>query len=106
MRRLLASFAALFTLAAAAPAQTRPSPDSVLDALHAVKTFRQAAISPDGTRVAWVERRRDGKGQETLSAIFQADTTGGKPRRISAAKDARVYREREVAWSPDGKSLA
>lgn len=97
---------AILLSAAAAPAQTRPSPDSVLDALHAVKTFRQAAISPDGARVAWVERRRDGKGQETLSAIFQADTAGRKLRRISAAKDARDHREHDVAWSPDGKSLA
>lgn len=106
MRRLLASLAALLTLAAAAPAQTKPSTDSVLDALHGVKTFRQAAISPDGMSVAWVERRRDGKGQEFFSAIFEADLAGGKPRRLSAAKDARDHREHDVAWSPDGKSLA
>ena len=106
MRRFLVSLAVLLTLAAPLSAQSKLSTDSVLDALHAVKTFRQASISPDGARVAWVERRRDGKGQESLSAIFVAELAGGKPRRLSAAQDARDHREHSLAWSSDGKSLA
>src|SRR6266542_757123 len=91
---------------AGAAAQTKPSVDSVLDSLQAVQSFRQTAISPDGSRVAWVERRRDERGQDTLSAIFVSDVAGGKRRRVSVAADLRDHRERDVAWSPDGKSLA
>ena len=95
---------ALFGGGAAGP--TNPSVDSVLDRLQAVQSFRQTAVSPDGSRVAWVERRRDKNGGEALSAAFVADVAGGKPRRVSAAADLRDHRERDVAWSPDGKSLA
>ena len=106
MHRLLVSLAALLALVAAAPAQTKPPLDLVLDGLQEVTGFRQAAISPDGSRVAWVERRRDDRGIEALSAVFVAELPGGTRRRVSAAAGARDHRERSVAWSPDGKSLA
>lgn len=106
LRALALTGCAIALLAAAGAVETKPSLDSVLDALSAVKSFKQAAISPDGARVAWVERRRDAKGQERLSAIFVAELPAGKPRRVSAAANARDYREDGVAWSPDGRSLA
>ena len=105
-RALTLTGCAIALLVAAGQAQTKPSLDAVLDAMYTVKTFKQAAISPDGARVAWVERRRDAKGQERLSAIFVAELPAGKPRRVSAAADARDHREESVAWSPDGRSLA
>jgi dipeptidyl aminopeptidase/acylaminoacyl peptidase len=93
-------------LCAALPAQTRPSVDSVLDALHRVRTFRQAALSPDGGAVAWVERRHDPQGWETRSAIFLASLPSGTPRRVTGAAGRTDFREGGVAWSPDGRSLA
>src|ERR1700693_6462829 len=91
-------------LPAAAP--SRPSLESVLDALEQVHGFRGAAISPDGARVAWVKRIRSREGVEILSAIDVADLASPAPRRLTAASDARAHRENSPAWSPDGKQLA
>jgi dipeptidyl aminopeptidase/acylaminoacyl peptidase len=106
LRAPVLAVSVLTLLAAAGQGQTRPSVDSVLSALHAQKGFKQAAISPDGARLAWVERRRDPNGQETRSAIFVADLPSGAPRRVSAAADGGDHSEASVAWSPDGRSLA
>jgi dipeptidyl aminopeptidase/acylaminoacyl peptidase len=99
-------------LGAAAPART--SLDAVLDALEGVRSFRGVAISPDGTRVAWVERIRSREGTEYLSAIdvaaiaspVAAKAAPPLARRITAGNDARAHREHSPAWSPDGKWLA
>jgi dipeptidyl aminopeptidase/acylaminoacyl peptidase len=62
----------------AAQAEERPvaksSLDGLFDALSAVRTFKEVAISPDGRRVAWVETLT-GKGHTSspLSAIYVAD---------------------------------
>jgi hypothetical protein len=62
----------------AAQAEERPvaksSLDGLFDALSAVRTFKEVAISPDGRRVAWVETLT-GKGHtsSSLSAIYVAD---------------------------------
>ncbi len=83
----------------ASSARTKPnssSMDGVIAALWAGKTFDQAAISPDGKQVAWVENTKDG------SAIFISAVTGGTPRRITAGGQS----ESAVAWSPDSKQIA
>jgi dipeptidyl aminopeptidase/acylaminoacyl peptidase len=110
--RWAAVVAAATVLGAAAPART--SLDAVLDALEGVRSFRGAAISPDGTRVAWTERIRSREGTEFLSAIDVAAiaspraATAAPPiaRRITAGNDARAHREHSPAWSPDGKWIA
>src|SRR5579885_2356427 len=55
-----------------------------------VRNYREAAISPDGKRVAWVEAF-DGAGGPSSgpSGIFVADleSGGGVPRRIAAGDD-------------------
>src|SRR5450756_2298145 len=102
--RWIAGSVAALLLVAAAP--SRSSLESVLDALEQVHTFRGAAISPDGTRVAWVKRIRSREGAERLSAIDVGDIASASPRRVTAASDARAHREHSVAWSPDGKQLA
>jgi dipeptidyl aminopeptidase/acylaminoacyl peptidase len=78
------------------------SVNEALDSLAAVGTFKQAAISPDGKRVAWVESLKGGR-----SAIF-VETRGSseKPRRISASDGGAEYAEHDLAWSPDSKKLA
>src|ERR1700693_3803364 len=102
--RWIAGFLAVACVGAAAP--SRSSLESVLDALEQVHGFRDAAISPDGTRVAWVKRIRTREGAERLSAIDVGDIASASRRRVTAASDARAHREHSVAWSPDGKQLA
>ncbi len=108
MRRVglprVAAFAAALLLVAAAPA--RSSLDAVLDTLEQVRGFRETAISPDGTSAAWVERVRGRDGNENLSVIDVASISRPVPRRLTAGTDGRAHRERGVAWSPDGKSIA
>src|SRR5262249_624233 len=75
------------------------------DSLHSVRTFASAVISPDGTRVAWVQNV-DESPETRRSAIWIAPVGGGKPIRITAAGDGKGRRERDIAWSPDSKSIA
>ncbi len=70
--------------------------DDVIRTLFAATTFDQAAISPDGKQVAWVEVAKGG------SAIYVSEIGVPKPRRITASGSS----ENAVAWSPDGKQIA
>src|SRR6266487_1120152 len=81
-------------IGASAPAQSPPSVSSVLDAQRQVKNYSSAAISPDGSRVAWVEGLEDRGGSSTrLSTIWTAPVAGGKPLRVTAASDGKNRRE-------------
>src|SRR6266511_3276357 len=80
-RRIAPVLAAVLLLAAAPPRSTL---DSVLDALEQVRGFRGAAISPDGTSVAWVERIRGRDGSDNLSFIDVASIASPVPRRVPA----------------------
>jgi dipeptidyl aminopeptidase/acylaminoacyl peptidase len=96
-----------------AQAEERPaaktSLDGLLDALSAVRTFKEVAISPDGRRVAWVETL-PGKGDtsSSLSAIYVADHSSpdAAPRRVTAGDGIVSHAEHGLAWSPDGSRLA
>lgn len=106
---ILAAISILLVLSALAfgGAETKPALDPLIDSLSAVREFRQAAVSPDGTRVAWVERLTDATGNPSAnSAIYVADlsSAAAPPRRISACEAGCA--EHDVAWSPDGKRLA
>jgi dipeptidyl aminopeptidase/acylaminoacyl peptidase len=106
-------------------AQTRLPASDVPDAVRAMfdaHTFRQAAISPDGQRVAWVEALPGpGGAPSSSSAIYVASVsdparatqiTGANRARQQGNARARSQRgpspldEREVAWSPDGNRIA
>ena len=91
-----------FALASVAAAQTQTNARSV-------RTFDQVAISPDGSRVAWVQAAANASGELTGgSAIYVQDlkASNSKPRRISASGDAQTASEDTLAWSPDSKHLA
>ncbi len=76
-------------------------------AQHVARSFREAAISPDGSRVAWAEPIV-GEGMATEgTAIYvrELQPPAGKAKRISAATENDAT-EQHVAWAPDSKRLA
>lgn len=54
--------------------------------------------SPDGTSIAYVSTRNEGKG----SGIFVLSLAGGEPREVTAHAGGPSH----LAWSPDGKTIA
>ena len=86
----------------------RTKPISSLDALFAAHTFAQAAISPDGKKIAWVETLlgKDG-APDGNTAIYRADRdSAAPPKRITAASGLVPRAEGSVAWSSDSKNIA
>src|SRR6266581_4123385 len=76
----------------ALPAFSQPaSDDAFLNALFAVRSFHQVAISPDGKRVGWSEKDH---------GIWIADADGQHLRQLTKGDDEGL------AWSPDSRSLA
>ena len=84
--------------------------DTALDALFATRSVAQAAISPDGTRVAWVEKlRAPGGAPSSHSRIsITSLSPGQKTSSVSAAGSAAKapHAEGSVAWSPDSGRIA
>ncbi|HXL20983.1 MAG TPA: S9 family peptidase [Candidatus Dormibacteraeota bacterium] len=83
--------------------------DDALKTLFRTRRFEQAAISPDGKKVAWVETVIAKNGAPTGdTTIFSVDTAGlaVHPRRIAAGAYDAVHSEGSVAWSPDSKQIA
>ncbi|HXW57545.1 MAG TPA: S9 family peptidase [Candidatus Cybelea sp.] len=117
--RICAAWVVLIS-ASVVSAQTRPSASEAPDAVHAMfdtHTFRQASVSPDGQRVAWVEALPGPDGApSSSSAIYVASVSA--PAGATHIGASRVRREanararsmppdeREVAWSPDGHRIA
>ena len=101
VRRLALAGVALLSLSAAAPAAPSPaSPSSTSSPAVAryleVRAASAPAISPDGTRVAYLSN---------MSGTFQIwliDTKGGPPRQLTSFDDKVGF----VSWSPDGRTLA
>jgi len=95
-------------LKAAEKGQSSPAIDEVLNVIFATHRFEQAAISPDGQRVAWVEDVVSRHGQPTgKTVIYVAElNSSAKPHRISAEAADAIGDEGSVAWSRDSKELA
>jgi len=88
---------ALLLFAAIAFAQPVVPVDPALAEIAATHRFLQAAISPDGSHVAYVE----GLAAPDQSAIYIAPRT-----RIGASNGKTACDEHAIAWSPDSKQLA
>jgi dipeptidyl aminopeptidase/acylaminoacyl peptidase len=86
-----------FALAVAAAAQQVVPVDPALAEISATKRFLEAAISPDGSHVAYV----GASGAPGQSAIYVAPRV-----RISAGDGKATFDEHSVAFSPDGKQIA
>jgi dipeptidyl aminopeptidase/acylaminoacyl peptidase len=113
MRNLFTMAICLFAIPLATIAQnpSKPQSNASLDramlSMFGVRPFQQAAISPDGKRVAWVESTA-GEGNESSmgSAIYFSELNStNKTRRLSAGDGKASYEEHDVAWSPDSKRL-
>src|SRR5690349_19252931 len=90
-------------------APARPAVADVVDALSRVVRFKDVAISPDGSRVAWVETvpsDDDSRPPRQLIQVVERAHPEVPPLRITASTDATLYKEEELAWSPDGRQLA
>jgi len=83
-----------------------PGIEQAIHALNAASGFEQAAVSPDGKKVAWVERLRDKNGAESGNSTIFATTIDGKTpvRKITAASVPRA--ESDIAWAPDSRRIA
>jgi len=84
-----------------------PAGQKTKQSLFKAQHFDQAAISPDGKHVAWVEIRGDEDGAPTgKQDIFVQDISAdGKPARVTAGAPAAHFSEGNVAWSPDSKQI-
>ena len=76
--------------AVAKPKASGPAQD-IINTLAATHRFEQAAISPDGKKVAWVEDVITKKGVATGDTVIYVAEVGAKtaPKRITAASQKR-----------------
>jgi dipeptidyl aminopeptidase/acylaminoacyl peptidase len=82
--------------------------DAILSTLFATRHFDQVAISPDGTRIAWVETLYDKDSVATgNSAIYVKDVNSkSQPTRLVAGGKKSPHADSNIAWSSDGKTIA
>ncbi len=100
LRRLAPSFIFLPVALLADPKQT-------LDVLFKVQQFKETAVAPDGTRMAWVETQQNADRTESNNTtIFVLDPGAQEPRRVTVGDAPAACAEGSLAWSPDGTQLA
>jgi dipeptidyl aminopeptidase/acylaminoacyl peptidase len=89
-------------------ATTGPPLDDVIRTLFTAHTFEQAALSPDGNSIAWVENVHTKTGVLSGSTVIYVKNlkNGGTPKRIKAGVADSLHAEGSVAWSPDSQRLA
>ena len=80
-----------------------------LESLYAVRSFQQAAISPDGKKLAWVETTRakdHSESRNTMLYVLDLDRPSASPHRLTAGDGKRECEESGLAWSPDSEHIA
>jgi dipeptidyl aminopeptidase/acylaminoacyl peptidase len=109
-RGVLAAIAGLLVsgslVASSALAQGTASPqktrlDEVLSGLNRGRSVGQVAVSPDGKRLAWIDRAK--QGEEILVAPL--GDLGKNQRVTAAAKPDQHCKEDEIRWEPDSQAL-
>ncbi|WP_267162418.1 S9 family peptidase [Halovenus salina] len=72
------------------------------DALYDITQIGDAAVSPDGERVAFLTKEYDPTEEEAVNSLWVAPTDGTRePHRLTRASDGSSPK-----WSPDGSMLA
>ncbi len=74
----------------------------VPDDLYALVSFAEPVFSPDGTRIAVVERRVDAAHDERRSTLLLIDVASSAQRPLTHDRAGLA----SPSWSPDGTSLA
>jgi dipeptidyl aminopeptidase/acylaminoacyl peptidase len=80
-----------------------------LESLYSVRSFQQASISPDGKRLAWVERTQGkdhGESRNTMLDVLDLDRPSSSARRLTAGDGKKACDESDIAWSPDSQRIA
>ncbi|MCX3058186.1 serine hydrolase [Streptomyces beihaiensis] len=72
-----------------------------IDDLYTIALPEQPALSPDGTRIAYVLRTADRELDRDVRTLWSVATAGGPARRLT-----RGPADTAPAWSPDGRWLA
>jgi dipeptidyl aminopeptidase/acylaminoacyl peptidase len=81
--------------------------EKAIEALAAAASFGQVALSPDGRKIAWVEKLRSKEGVPTgNSAIFTTTADGKGPLQRITASPAAPAAESDIAWAPDSRRAA
>jgi dipeptidyl aminopeptidase/acylaminoacyl peptidase len=89
---------------AATPPAASPGTLRFIKTVGSTRHFLEAAISPDGARVAFVQEGPTAEGTTTTS-LFVANTgLAPNPRRIAVGKVPGTLRD--LAWAPDSRRLA
>jgi dipeptidyl aminopeptidase/acylaminoacyl peptidase len=103
----------LFTLIGVAPARAETVPSvspgtlGFIRVTGATRRFPEAAISPDGGRVAFVQEEPSGDGGSSAMSLFVATTgSSASPRRIAVGAGKVPAILRDLAWSTDSRRLA
>ncbi|MFC0548659.1 serine hydrolase [Kutzneria chonburiensis] len=74
---------------------------SQIDDLYDVTIPAQSVLSPDGSRIVYVLRTTDREEDQLVRQLWEVDTSGGEPRRITQGP-----KDSSPAWSPDGTKIA
>ena len=108
MKHIAAAALFFFLTPLAAQKRDTSAVDRAVDQIFAVRAFGQAAISPDGTRTAWVEpvHKADGTPTANNRIFVRSLRDESAPIRVTAGTAGADLVESKVAWSPDGASLA
>jgi dipeptidyl aminopeptidase/acylaminoacyl peptidase len=95
-------YACLFAPVAAWAASSKES----VDFLFTARTFQQAALSPSGKQLAWVQKKQNADRTESRVSFIYLKENTAQARRVSAGAGGAELQEKDLAWSPDGQQLA
>ncbi len=95
-------FPRLFAQTASPEGADRSHIEETLRNLNRGRGFGQVGISPDGSKLAWIEA---GRGGSEIRVASPADLARAVPV-TAATRSGQHCREGEFAWAPDSKTLA
>jgi dipeptidyl aminopeptidase/acylaminoacyl peptidase len=92
---------ALLALAGAAPSAHAQRAMTLVDLLN-VPRITDPQISPDGSRILYVEARAEWDADKRVTHVWRVQADATKPTQVTNGVDG----ENSPRWSPDGKTIA